>query len=237
MKKCGIKKEFIEFEFRKDLNSYRNQCRLCVKKRRKKYYNNHREKIIEKAKDYYNENVVEQAEYQQNYRDKNKEKLRQQKKDYYEENKEELIEKQKEYYKLHIEEKKIYDKEYIKDNKELRNRQAREYIKQRRHNDISFKILCNLRTRTWRALKGKVKKSNKTIKLVGCSIEFLKKHLEKQFTEGMNWDNYGKWHVDHIKPCASFDLTKESEQRECFHYTNLQPLWAKENLSKGRKII
>ena len=71
------------------------------------------------------------------------------------------------------------------------------------------------------------------MKLVGCSIEKLKQHLESQFKEGMTFSNYGKWHIDHIRPCTSFDLSKLDEQYKCFHYTNLQPLWAEENLRKS----
>ena len=73
--------------------------------------------------------------------------------------------------------------------------------------------------------------------LIGCSLEELKKHLESQFKPGMSWKNRGRngWHIDHIKPCASFDLSKSEEQHKCFHYSNLQPLWAKENLRKGIK--
>ena len=67
---------------------------------------------------------------------------------------------------------------------------------------------------------------------MGCSIEFLKEYLEKQFKSGMNWDNYGEWHVDHIIPCVSFDLSDPEQQKKCFYYTNLQPLWAIENLEK-----
>ena len=93
-----------------------------------------------------------------------------------------------------------------------------------------------MRGRVNKALKGLVKSQN-TIKLVGCSIKKLKSHLEKQFKKGMNWKNYGTWHVDHIRPCASFDLSKPSEQLKCFNYKNLQPLWAKENLRKGRKCL
>ena len=74
------------------------------------------------------------------------------------------------------------------------------------------------------------------MKLCGCSLEKLKQHLESQFTEGMTWDNKGDWHVDHIKPCASFDLTNPEEQKKCFHYTNLQPLWALDNMKKGAKL-
>ena len=79
------------------------------------------------------------------------------------------------------------------------------------------------------------KKSKSTETLVGCSFEDLKAHLESQFKDGMNWENYGQWHVDHIRPCVSFDLAKKSEQLECFHYTNLQPLWAEENIKKSDK--
>lgn len=81
------------------------------------------------------------------------------------------------------------------------------------------------------------KKFDVTFELLGCSIDDFLQHLESQFTEGMSWGNQGEWHIDHIKPCSSFDLSKEDEQRKCFHYTNLQPLWAIDNIKKGSKII
>lgn len=81
------------------------------------------------------------------------------------------------------------------------------------------------------AIKG-CKKSS-TTSLIGCTLKKAREHLEAQFQPGMTWLNQGDWHIDHIKPCASFDLTKESEQKICFHYTNLQPLWALDNLKKG----
>lgn len=74
------------------------------------------------------------------------------------------------------------------------------------------------------------------MELISCSIEQLREHLEKQFTAGMNWQNYGLWVIDHIRPCASFDLGKSSEQYKCFHYINLQSLWEKENINKGDRI-
>jgi len=80
------------------------------------------------------------------------------------------------------------------------------------------------------------KKVGKTFELVGCSRDELVSHLESKFTEGMMWDNYGTWHVDHIKPCCSFNLEDPEEQKKCFHWTNLQPLWAKDNTSKGGKF-
>ncbi len=77
------------------------------------------------------------------------------------------------------------------------------------------------------------------MKLVGCSLEDLRNHLESYFAEGMSWDNWGYygWHIDHIIPCCSFDLTKPEEQKKCFHYSNLQPLWGEENLRKKGKIL
>ena len=75
--------------------------------------------------------------------------------------------------------------------------------------------------------------------VVGYALDELKKHLEKQFANNMTWENYGRngWHIDHIRPCASFDLSEPAQQRECFHYSNLQPLWAKDNLAKGKKLL
>lgn len=116
--------------------------------------------------------------------------------------------------------------------------QRRARQRQRRADDPQFRLGENLRGRVGSAIK-KVDgtKCGKTLELTGCSIDELREHLESQFTEGMSWDNYGMygWHIDHIKPCAKFDLTVDSEQRECFHYTNLQPLWAEDNLRKAAK--
>jgi hypothetical protein len=72
--------------------------------------------------------------------------------------------------------------------------------------------------------------------LIGCTVEFLMGYLEAKFIEGMTWENRGQWHVDHIMPCASFDLTKAEQRAICFHYTNLQPLWATDNIRKGDSV-
>jgi len=106
------------------------------------------------------------------------------------------------------------------------------YNKAKRNNNPNFKISCYLRNRLYSALKGKTKASQ-TLDLLGCSVEELWQHLESQFQPGMTKENYGKWHVDHIKPCASFDLEDFNQQKSCFHFTNLQPLWAEENLKKS----
>lgn len=111
----------------------------------------------------------------------------------------------------------------------------RNYQKNRRASDPSFRIGRNLRKRIWKVLKLNLK-SDSCDALLGCSYEELKGHIESKFEDGMSWDNYGEWHLDHIKPCSLFDLSLEDQQRECFNYTNLQPLWAKDNLSKGNKF-
>lgn len=113
----------------------------------------------------------------------------------------------------------------------------REYSKKRKKEDLNYRLLNYLRNRIRTAMLY-CNKSLPTKKLIGCSIQLFRKHLEKQFKEGMNWNNYGRkgWHIDHILPCCSFDLSKEEEQRKCFHYSNLQPLWAIENMQKGGRI-
>lgn len=106
--------------------------------------------------------------------------------------------------------------------------------RQKRATDPTFVIRCNLSTRIYDILKKRrCSKSRSTIQLLGCTIPDLVKHLQEKFIEGMSWENYGKWHVDHIKPCAAFRLSDPEEQRKCFHYLNLQPLWAADNLRKS----
>jgi hypothetical protein len=145
-------------------------------------------------------------------------------------------EKQKIYYRKYYEinKNKVIKKqlEYISNNRDKVNaRHNRKY-----HSDINYKLKHNLKRRMNNALKG-CYKTKSTIKLLGCDVKELKNHLEKQFVDGMNWKNYGKWHIDHIIPCASFDLTDPEQQKKCFHYTNLQPLWAADNIRKSDKVV
>jgi hypothetical protein len=106
---------------------------------------------------------------------------------------------------------------------------------EKRKKDPYFKLLTTLRSRLNAALKKNIK-STTTKNMLGCTIEQLWVHLEKTFKPGMTKENHGTiWHIDHIVPCASFDLTKPEEQAKCFHYSNLQALFVHENLSKGSK--
>lgn len=106
------------------------------------------------------------------------------------------------------------------------------YIKRRLLVDPGFKLASYYRRRVSKALKVNTKCCH-TLGLLGCSIPDLKEHLERGFKPGMSWENYGEWHVDHIKPCARFDLSDHTQQRACFHFSNLQPLWGIDNLKKS----
>lgn len=108
--------------------------------------------------------------------------------------------------------------------------------RKRYHTNPSFRLGCLLRTRVWRVLKEQsATKYEKFNDYIGCSTKELKEHMEAKFQPNMSWDNYGEWHIDHIKPCSSFNLADPNEQKLCFHYTNLQPLWAEDNLIKADK--
>ena len=163
---------------------------------------------------------------------KNKEKIKERSKEWRLKNKEHI----KEYYLKNKEKIKEYKKEYQLNNKERVKEYTREYTRERRKTDPNFKLLANLRSRIWKILKG-ANKSKRTMELIGCTLDELWTNLESKFTEGMTRQNHGKWHIDHIMPCVSFDLTNPEQQAKCFHYTNLQPLWAFDNISKGAKII
>lgn len=110
------------------------------------------------------------------------------------------------------------------------------YNKKRYNADPYFKVVCSIRTRISKLLRQKsADKNNKFYQYLGCNkLEFID-YFQKKFKDGMTWENHGEWHIDHIKPCASFNLLDHEEQKKCFNYTNLQPLWAVENLSKGCK--
>jgi len=183
--------------------------------------------------------------YNKQYILDNKEKISEQKKQYYLANKEKISKERKQYHLDNRESRILYNRQYRLDNREqiseykkeyeLANREKiYSYKKQKRDTDPLFRLTHLLRNRLREALNGN-SKSASTMKLLGCSIEFLKQHLEKQFKPGMSWENRSSFHVDHIRPCASFDLIKPEEQRKCFNYTNLQPLFPIDNMRKGAR--
>ena len=124
-------------------------------------------------------------------------------------------------------------KKYYEENKEKEKLRKKKYYEE----NPQARIARNLRRRVRGALKSQgAIKSKKTEELLGCSVKFFIEHLESLFDDKMTFENYGEWHIDHIMPCVSFDLTKIKEQKRCFNYTNQQPLWGSDNLSKGSKL-
>jgi hypothetical protein len=110
------------------------------------------------------------------------------------------------------------------------------YVKARKKADPTFRLACALRGRLMTAMHafGFIK-HKRTLELLGCSVPELRRHLESKWLPGMCWENYGEWHIDHIKPIAAFRLQDRDEQNRCFHWSNLQPLWAMDNFSKSDK--
>jgi DNA-directed RNA polymerase beta subunit len=224
-------KTYIKKDRQKALHSACKKCSLQQSKKwRMEYYKNNKNKkqewiernkeaIKEKARQYYqkNKDIIKQKSLL------NKEKTRETKRKYREKNREKIKENQKKYQKE--KRRKIQDK-------------ANETRKIKIKNSVEYLISCRLRSRMNHAIKKVMqKKLSSTSDLLGCSISDLKKHIEHKFLPGMSWENYGfrGWHIDHIKPCASFDLTDPTEQKKCFHYSNLQPLWSFDNWSKGAR--
>ena len=182
---------------------------------RKKYYLNNKAKqiksknvIVMSDTEKYKKQYRKYIVYQEKYRKKNREKINQKIREWYYKNKDRVRANQR-----------IYEREGAY------------------RNSLHFKIKDGMRKRILEVLKRDGgKKTQRTMKLVGCTVEELKQHIEKQFKPGMSWKKRHLFHIDHIIPCASFDLTKLSQQKKCFHYTNLQPLWAIDNIKKGAKL-
>ncbi len=158
---------------------------------------------------------------------------KEQKKQWQEENKKKTQDRQRIYREKNKEQIAKRAAEYSKNNREKLNEKNR----QKRLNNEEYRLVSNMRARIPFALAGATKSAS-TMELIGCTVDFLKDHLEFQFADGMTWENYGNcWHVDHRIPCASFNMLDPIEQRICFHYSNLQPLWAEDNLKKGDTVI
>lgn len=124
----------------------------------------------------------------------------------------------------------------IEKSRERCAKEARKRYQRMRHDPV-YRMEKSARLRVWQVCKMRgVSKSSRSMELIGCTPDKLRSHLQAQFKQGMAWNNYGKWHVDHIVPVTAFDLSKPEEQRRCFHYTNLQPLWGSDNIRKSNKM-
>tara|TARA_Y100001973_G_C5133662_1_gene299152 strand:+ start:325 stop:933 length:609 start_codon:yes stop_codon:yes gene_type:complete len=195
--------------------------------------NKEERKAYEKA--YYQANKEKRKAYQKAYHEANKEKKKAYNKAWHEANKEKRKVSQKAWYEANREKILAKTKAWYEANKEKVLAYRIDYDKKRYKEDPVYRLLKNMRGGMWSVLSGRTKSSH-TMEYVGMSPDELMNYLENKFTEGMTRDNYGEWHVDHIRPLASFDFTgpdREEQLHIAWSYTNLQPLWAKDNLSKG----
>jgi hypothetical protein len=153
-------------------------------------------------------------------------------------------EKKSEYYKIWVEQNKEYRKEYFKEYREKNIDKIREvkrnYEKTRKHNDPLYKLISNFRTAIYQVLKeSNVEKNKHYFDILQYTPESLINHLESQFDENMNWENYGEWHVDHKLPITSFNIQEmgDEEFMRCWSLDNLQPMWGTDNIRKSNKIM
>jgi hypothetical protein len=158
----------------------------------------------------------------------------------YEKYKERKTEYHKEWSKQNREKLNEYHKEWREKNIDKHRETKRTYQKEKRHTDPIYKLISNFRTAIYIVLKeNKLDKYTNYFNMVGYSAEQLKEHLEKQFNDGMSWENYGEWHIDHIKPISSFEFDSSDDEqfKVCWSLDNLQPMWGIENIKKGNKIL
>lgn len=223
--KCGVEKLLVDFSLQREGRfGRRSQCKACRRVSSRTY-----------SRDYYlrPENKDRQRAYKQRPEIKDRDRAYRQLPNYREWQRAYLqqpeVKGRRRAYQRRPEIKE-WQRAY---NQRLEVKERRRaYWRRRPQVDPVFRLKLNLRVRLRDALKGQ-SKSARTLELIGCDINFLRRWLEAKFQPGMTWENYGEWHVDHIMPCASFDLSDPVQQRTCFRWTNLQPLWAADNIRKS----
>ena len=155
-------------------------------------------------------------------------------------NKEYMSNKSKTWYEQNKEHRKEYLKEYREKNIDNIRKTKRDYERNRKARDPLYKLINNFRTAIYQVLKeNNINKNGHYFEILKYTPEDLISHLETKFTNGMTWDNYGEWHVDHIKPISSYIILEigDDEFMNCWSLSNLQPLWGKENISKSNKLF
>jgi hypothetical protein len=223
-------------ETREYNKKYREQNKAKISANGKEYYEQNKEKILANGKEYRGQNKEKISANGKEYYEQNKEKILANGKEYRGQNKEKISANGKEYRGQNKEKISANDKRYYEQNKVKIIAKDRNWKKFKMQEDPAFKFIQICRKRTWDYFNSKgIKKSKPTMEMLGCTAEELRDHLQSQFTEGMTLENHGEWHIDHIIPLSS--AKTEEEIIKLCHYTNLQPLWAKDNLSKHAKIL
>lgn len=207
---------------------YRDAHKKEIKIYNKQYNKKNRDVLIANKKDSYRKNIEKIKKYNEENKDRaNK---------YYQENREDILKRVKRRYQDNREEMLNYSKAYIRRNR----KKIREYHKAWEQKQPLYRLGHNISSGMRHTLKTQNLSKNRKHweNIVGYLVQDLKEHLEGLFQEGMTWDNYGEWHIDHIIPRVFFEYTslKDVEFRYCWSLDNLQPLWAKDNLSKGGRL-
>jgi hypothetical protein len=237
--KCNVEKDLSDFGLRKkSKDGRRGVCKQCNNEVYKKYLEKNKEKITLRQKKWKEQNREKTRISVEKWRKNNDEINKKRQKEYYCKNKEKRLENHKKWYDKNREYAIKKTIEWQEKNKERINNLRNLRHKERYDKDVLYKIKINVRNRIKHFLKSKNfnEIKNGTFNIVGVSPETLKEHIEKQFKEGMSWENYGHkgWHIDHIIPLSEAK-TEEDVYKLC-QYSNLQPLWANENYKKGNKI-
>jgi hypothetical protein len=254
---CGEEKSLDDFYYRKDSGEYRNECKKCIiiknnqhssknyeknkekiKKQSDGYYKNNKEVILKRHKVYQEKNKDKIKEYINSYIKNNKEKIRDNSKQHYVKNKEKILENNKLYYKNNKDKIRKRHKKYESQVEAIEKRRKRDIKK--RANPV-FRLCQSVSVGISQSLKlqNLSKGGRHWESLVGYTVQELKSHIESLFQPGMTWDNKGEWHLDHIVPKSFFKYTStdDVEFKYCWSLNNLQPLWKKDNLSKGNRLI
>ena len=248
--KCGIEKPFEEFYKNKArYDGYCGYCKECDNEKGKKYHslNRHKrkeyrernkERINFKKREYYLKNKEYINKIDKEYRQKNNTKIKEYQKEYRDANKEKRKIEGKKYWIDNKEKINEQRKEYRVNNKEKIQKYHREYYKIKLKINPNFKLNRSMGYGIWDSLRGN-KNGKHWETFVDYTQEDLRVHLENQFKDGMTWENYGKWQVDHKIPKSIFNITtaKSKGFKKCWNLNNLQPMWAEENNKKNNSLF
>lgn len=248
--KCLTEQDKTEFYKRtKSEDGLCYVCKTCQKKQHKERYEANKEAVCARTTAHYYENKEKYSQYARVRYEENKEEIRLRHKENYENNRESILERQKKYkeanpelvreqsrnWRLRNLERAIQNsRQYYENNKEKVLERTAKYSRRRYASDPLYALIQNIRSRIFESLRTvNTRKSKGSNEYIGCTWQELAVHIERQFSQGMNWDNKGEWHVDHIIPLASAKTADDLEH--LLHFTNLRPLWGKDNMEKSGK--
>ena len=236
-KRCEVGKPTIEFGDNKNNKDGKSiYCKICELERGREYREKNREKVNNSAKNYRKNNPEKYKEVIEKYLEKNPNMTSTERAKKYRESEEwrkKFRESGKKSYLKNIDKEREKSKEYYHKNKDKLRIGKNKWKLKRMKEDGFYRMKINLRARIREYLIGE-SKGKRTKEIVGLDKMEFKLYIQNKFVDGMSWENYGKWHLDHIKPLC---IAKDNEEALLLnHYTNLQPLWAEDNLKKGKKI-